>query len=263
MTRRRRTQPPQQGGGCDAFTKVAPYYDRLMAGVPYGEWVDYLERLFQELDASPETVLDLATGTGQVAVLLARRGYRVTGVDVSDAMLAVARDKSRQAGLDIAWLHQSAADLDLPARSFDAVVCLYDSLNYLTEPVDLAACFSGVRRCLRPQGVFIFDLNTVHALEAELFSQQDTTSSSLRYRWTSKFDRKTGLSRIEMDFWVPGGERFSEVHCQRAYPVDDVVAMLEAARLEVQGLYEAYMLLPPGPLSSRIFYAARRWARSP
>jgi len=261
MRRARRSKSPKKAGGSDAFTKVAPHYDRLMAGVPYGQWVDYVEGLFREFDASPVSVLDLATGTGQVALILAERGYRVAGVDISQPMLAVAREKSQKAGLEITWFCQNAADLDLPARSFDAAVCLYDSLNYLVEPADLAACFARVRRCLRPQGLLIFDLNTVHALEAELFSQHNTTSATLRYRWTSKFDRTTGLAQIKMEFWVPGGERFTEMHYQRAYPVDDVLAMLEAARFDVEGLYEAYTLLPSGPLSSRIFYVARRPAR--
>lgn len=245
----------------DAFTRVAPYYDRLMSEVPYRSWVDYLERLFRQFNASPECVLDLATGTGQVALILARRGYHVTGVDISGAMLAVAREKSRKAGLEIAWLRQNAAALEVPARSFDAVVCLYDSLNYLVQPADLASCLTRVRRCLRPQGLFVFDLNTVHALEAGMFTQSDTSSATLQYRWKSTFDRTTGLARVDMEFWVPGGERFTETHYQRAYRLDDVVAMLEAARFTVGGLYEAYTLLPPGPLSSRIFYVARRPAR--
>jgi SAM-dependent methyltransferase len=173
-------------------------------------------------------------------------------------MLEVARQKSRKAGLEITWLCQDAAALDLPARSFDAAVCLYDSLNYLIQPGDLAACFSGVRRCLRPEGLFIFDLNTEHALEAEMFTQSDTTNPSLRYRWNSKFDHTTRLSRIVMEFWQPRGERFTETHYQRAYPTDKVVAMLESAQFTLGGLFEAYTLLPPGPLSSRIFYVARR-----
>ena len=233
-----------------------------MSAVPYRGWVDYLEQLFRQFGASPHSVLDLATGTGQVALILARRGYQVTGVDISEAMLEVAREKSRKAGLEIAWLRQDAAALDLPARSFDAVVCLYDSLNYLTEPQQLAACFSGVRRCLRPQGIFIFDLNTRARTRGRTLHPVRHLAPQLRYRWKSKYNRKTGLARVDMQFWVPGGERFDETHYQRAYPMDEVLAMLEGARFSIRGAYEAYTLLPPGPLSSRIFYVARRSGRS-
>ena len=71
---------PTSGG---AFSAVTPYYDSLMAGVPYRFWADYLERLWRKHGQRPRSVLDLACGTGTVSRLLAERGYRVTGVDLS------------------------------------------------------------------------------------------------------------------------------------------------------------------------------------
>src|SRR4029077_11853829 len=112
------------------FTDVAEVYDSLMSVVPYRHWVDYVERIWERFEASPTSVLDLACGTGNVTLELARRGYRATGVDNSEAMLRQARTKP--AG-HARFLLQDARHLDLPVR-FDACVCLFDSLNYLLTP---------------------------------------------------------------------------------------------------------------------------------
>src|SRR5712692_2760779 len=126
--------PPSQ------FTDVAEVYDSLMAVVPYRHWVDYIKRIWGEFDCSPTTVLDLACGTGNVTLELERRGYQVTGVDNSEAMLRQARTKpARQARFFL----QDARHLDLPER-FDACVSLFDSLNYLLTPEELGAAFARV-----------------------------------------------------------------------------------------------------------------------
>ena len=124
------TPPPENA----AFGPVAPYYDALMAGVPYRFWVEYLERLWALHGKTPRAVLDLACGTGTVSRLLAARGYALTGVDLSDGMIAVARLRAAEAGLPIPFHRQDAASFDLGDAPFDAVVCLFDSLNYILEP---------------------------------------------------------------------------------------------------------------------------------
>ena len=75
------------------FEAIAPYYDEVMSVVPYAQWVQYLHRLLKRYGWQPRHILDLATGTGTVALLLAAEGYRVTGVDLSAQMLAEAMRK--------------------------------------------------------------------------------------------------------------------------------------------------------------------------
>src|SRR5690242_7062295 len=145
------TPPPSQ------FTDVAEVYDSLMAVVPYRHWVSYVERIWDRFECSPTTVLDLACGTVNVTLELAQRGYRVTGVDNSPAMIRQARTKKAT------WMQfelQDARHLALP-EPFDACVCLFYSLNYILTPEELASAFAGVFRHLRPRGLFIFDVNTI------------------------------------------------------------------------------------------------------
>jgi ubiquinone/menaquinone biosynthesis C-methylase UbiE len=241
-----------------AFSRVAPYYDALMANVPYSMWADYVEEIFEHMRAAPRRILDLATGTGTIALLLAQRGYRVTGVDISEAMLERAREKAAAMGLEVQFLRRDAAELDLPAGSFDAAVSLYDSLNYILEVERLQRAFDGVVQALAPGGLFIFDLNTIYSFEQELFTQQNLSPGRpVRYVWRSRYERATRIARVDMEFWTDDGNHFEETHHQRGHSVEEVTEVLELAGFIVEALYEAYTLLPPGPRSERIFYVAR------
>jgi SAM-dependent methyltransferase len=241
-----------------AFTHVAPYYDALMSNIPYDMWADYVEEVFEHLRVTPRRILDIATGTGSVAVLLAERGYKVAGVDLSAPMLEQARRKARDSGLDIDFIHRDAAELDLPADSFDAAVCLYDSFNYIVEPARLLRAFEGAAAALVAGGVFVFDLNTVYSFEQELFTQQNLSPErDVRYRWRSRYDRTTRIATVDMEFWTADGAHFRETHYERGYTEAEIIGMLDTAGFILEGIFEAYTFLPPGARSERVFYVAR------
>ena len=240
------------------FTSVAPYYDALMSNVPYDMWADYVEEVFEHLRVTPRRILDIATGTGSVALLLAERSYKVTGVDLSAPMLEQARRKARDAGLDIDFIQRDAAELNLPADSFEAAICLYDSFNYIVEPARLLWAFQGTAAALVAGGVFVFDLNTVYSLEQELFTQQNLSPQrDVRYRWRSRYDRTTRIATVDMEFWTADGAHFRETHYERGYTEAEIIGMLDTAGFILEGAFEAYTFLPPGPRSERVFYVAR------
>jgi SAM-dependent methyltransferase len=241
-----------------SFEAIGPYYDALMSTVPYRDWVDYLERILRSLNAHPQTILDLACGTGKVGAEIACRGYpRVFGVDLSEGMARVATEEARL------WVAvQDARALGLRRGTFDLVVSLYDSLNYVLEPEGLLACFQGVRECLQPGGLFIFDLNTIRALALDLFTQDNLRSSApLTYSWRSKWDPKARLCTVRMWFrWSDGDDvrEFVEVHRQRGYTDDEVQSLLTQAGFTILAVYDAYSFEPLQDRSTRVFYVARR-----
>ena len=245
----------------DPFARIAPHYDVLMAGVPYAAWADYVIGLAARADRPilPQTkLLDLATGTGSAALEFAARGCFVTGIDCSDAMLAEARRKTAREGYDISFISCDLADFRLPA-AFDHAVCLYDSLNYILEPERLKQAFANVMGALKTDGLFMFDVNTVRALEAEMFTQSSGRGAAVEYRWKSKYDAETRTSRIDMRFQIrASGERFTIVHYQRAYTDEEIRSFLGEAGFNKVTAYEAYATSPPGPQSDRVFYVASR-----
>jgi SAM-dependent methyltransferase len=246
------------------FTEVSAYYDRLMSTVPYAMWVDYVELLLRIEDYRPQRILDCACGTGNVTFELARRGYNVDGTDLSQGMLDRAEQKRAQQGWHgVHFFHQDLRSLSLPPE-YDCAVCLYDSLNYILEPEGLQSAFAHVAHCLLPRSLFIFDLNSVFALETELFTQSNVwrRNNSLTYDWKSRFDPPTRISQVEMYFKVrddDGAEKeFYEIHRERAYTIDEVKNLLAQAGWQTLHVYDAYTTNHPHTTSERWFFVARR-----
>ncbi|MCS7272542.1 MAG: class I SAM-dependent methyltransferase [Fimbriimonadales bacterium] len=245
----------------EAFEAIAPYYDLLMQSIPYLWWMHYVETLLEHFDRSAHKVLDLCCGTGNLSELFALSGYEVVGVDKSPAMIEQARRKAEASRSGVRYYVQDAAELALN-ETFDLIVSLFDSLNYITEPSRFAEAMRRAYQHLTSTGLFIFDLNTEYAFVHKLFDQsQLEPKAPLRYRWRSRYDKSTRLCTVEMEFWVREGntERyFTEIHRQRAYSEAEVRQMLYAAGFAEVHTFDAYTLDPPTRRSDRVFYVALR-----
>ena len=144
---------------------LSPFYDAVNGDISYSDWADFIERIAErECKERPELVLDLGCGTGSMTIELARRGYDMTGVDLSEEMLGVALEDAQKEGLDILFLCQDMREFELYG-TVGAVFCCFDSLNYITSPSGLKKVFSLVHNYLDPDGIFIFDMNTEYKFE--------------------------------------------------------------------------------------------------
>lgn len=138
------------------YASLAAVYDRLNSEVDYSLIADHIERQFGFMTEKPVSLLDLACGTGSLTIELARRGYDLIGVDLSEDMLAEARYKCDSAGKqklrhDILFIRQNMVDLELYG-TVDAAVCCLDSLNYLTRDGELRRAFRHIHNYLNPDG---------------------------------------------------------------------------------------------------------------
>lgn len=245
------------------YGDVAAIYDALMTSVPHGAWLSRIEQIVRERGRRPRSALDVACGTGLVTEELVRRRYApVWAVDLSGPMLAIARAKAFAAHRDITYVQQDAAALDLPVRSFDLVVSLFDSLNYVIEPERLREAFRRIFTHTAPGGIFAFDLNALYAL-ANRFFDQNGGVGPITHTWRSFWDRETRLCRVEMDFWVrdeaTGEERhFRETHLQRAYTVPEITEWLGEAGFTNIEVFGNYGNRPPGPRTDRLLFAAEK-----
>lgn len=200
-------------------------------------------------------VLDLCCGTGQLAAALTARGYRVTGLDGSEAMLRYARENAPGAEFVLG----DARDFSLPLV-YDGAVSAYDSLNHITQLNELIAAFRCVRAALRPGGRFVFDLNMEEGYTARwrgsfgLVGDDHALVARSRYR----ADERIGEMDLTMFFLEGGGWRRSDLTLtQRCYPEDDVRAALASAGfVEVQALDAQKDLELPGAVG-RTFFAGR------
>ena len=112
----------------EAYSRLAGVYDEMVVDPCHDRWASFLHELWSADSEGVRSVLDLCCGTGLLTGELITRGYEVVGVDASDAMLAVARERL---GHDAALSRMTLPDLTVEGV-FDAAVCTFDGLNYLT-----------------------------------------------------------------------------------------------------------------------------------
>jgi SAM-dependent methyltransferase len=146
-----------------AYERLAPVYDDFTDGYDHDAWIDRLERIARSHGANGARVLDVACGTGKSFAPLLERGYEVWACDISPAMVERAR---RCADIDAERV--LVADMrELPELgAFELVTCLDDAVNYLLDEEDLVAAFASVARVLAPDGVYLFDTNTLATYRA-------------------------------------------------------------------------------------------------
>jgi SAM-dependent methyltransferase len=136
----------------------AQYYDLLYSDKDYAGEVDLIDRILREESKTPaKTLLDAGCGTAGHAVQLAKRGYRVVGVDRMGGMLRIAREKATRAGVTVDFRQADLRSLDL-GMTCDAAVAMFAVLSFQIENEDLQAALKSVRRHLPAGGLFIFDV---------------------------------------------------------------------------------------------------------
>ncbi len=247
----------------EQYSAIAAVYDRLNDELDYASWADFIEGLFSRFGVSKGAlVLDLCCGTGRMTEELARRGYDMTGVDLSEEMLAEATEKARHAGLDILYLCQDMRDFELYG-SVGAVVSCLDSLNYLTSTKDLAKTFALVHNYLDPNGLFVFDMNTPHRLREEYGERCYVLEDDGVYcGWRNVYHPKTGCCDFYLTVFTENEDgtytRSDEAQRERAYARRTIEGLLEKAGFEVVYVSGGYGGEAPRETDERWYFAARK-----
>jgi SAM-dependent methyltransferase len=138
------------------FEHYARYYDLLYKDKDYAGETEYVHSLLQRFANKPKSILELGCGTGKHAMLLAEKGYLVTGVDQSEDMLAKARKRIAASKTTIDLRAGDVRNVRLN-KQFDAVISLFHVMSYQTTNEDLLDAFATARNHLKSGGIFIFD----------------------------------------------------------------------------------------------------------
>lgn len=183
-----------------AYDCLAPFYDGFTEGYDYERWLDAIEERARALGLRGTRALDLACGTGKSTEPLLARGYTVRACDVSEGMIREARRKFPDCG-EVFHVADMRA---LPGLgSFDLILCLDDAINYLLTGDELAATFAGVADSLAPNGVFVFDVNSLATFRTYFAETAVKESDGLFFAWRGEScpqisPGEIGTARVEI-----------------------------------------------------------------
>lgn len=242
----------------EAYSAFAAGYDRMMADVDYDGWANYIDGFLRE--AGAKSVLECACGTGSLTVRLARKGYQITGADLSEDMLMVARQKALDAGLRfLPFVCQDMRRIALH-KPVDAVVAACDGVNYLMDGVE--DFFQSAWKALKPGGMLLFDVSSAYKLSAVLGDNTfAATGPDWAYIWENTYHPRLGRVDMLLTGFLKQGQgyaRFEEHHSQRAYTEEELRAALVSSGFHDIRVYEAFTRNPPTDKAERLQFTARK-----
>lgn len=185
------------------YKNFSYYYDEAVSNVDYELWLEFLEPYLN----AHSTILDLACGSGTLAILLSLKGYEVEGLDLSETIIEIAQEKAKINHLTIPFHVADMTHFNLH-KTYDCITCFFDSVNFLKTDSDLQNMLETVHNHLKPNGLFIFDLFSKTMLE----EYQDNTISEInptyQMNWhTQKIDARTLKHTIRIQ---EGDDSFEE-----------------------------------------------------
>lgn len=256
----------------EAYTGFAQVYDIFMDETPYEEWADLVEQKLREYDgidwpkdeallSEASCILDLGCGSGTLTEMLAQRGHDMIGVDLSEEMLELARQKQSEHGTGTMYLCQDMREFELYG-TVGAVICMCDSINYLLEEEEVLTCFRLVNNYLYPGGLFLFDFNTVYKYQEVI---GDTTIAEDRdecsFIWENYYHPEEEINEYDLTLFVREDSglyrKYQETHYQRGYTEKQMTELVKAAGMELVEVLDADTKKAPTASSERIRIVAR------
>ncbi|MEA2441772.1 MAG: hypothetical protein QOH76_3196 [Thermoleophilaceae bacterium] len=256
-----------------AYDSLAPFYDRYTHDYDYDRWLTAIESVLLSHGFIGRCLLDVGCGTGKSFMPMLERGYEVTACDISPAMVEEARELA--AGTDAEILVADMRELPVLGR-FDLVTSIDDALNYLLSEEELRMAFAGVARNLLPDGLFVFDLNTLRCYRQHFVRDTAVEVAGAFFCFRGEGDAtciEPGAvvsSSIEV-FTTDDGDcwrRSSSRHVQRHHPPELVERLLRETGFELvdrRGQMTGAHLVPVGDEDAhmKLDYFARRLPAAP
>ncbi len=246
-------------GGVAPYVALASVYDLVMDHVDYREWAEYIYGIVIDYVGEPDDILELGCGTGSFAFEFAdmvSSRYRAT--DGSPSMVRVAREKSALFTSRVEFEVLDFTAVDPASKSdYDLVLLLYDGINYLTKPADVASALQGIRSLIRTGGCLIFDQSTpANSVNNADFFEDKGTEELASYVRQSRYDAATGLHHTTFDLMIDG-EAYREHHVQRAYSLNDMTRYVQSSGFEIVAAFEDFTRQPANEQSERIQWVVR------
>ncbi len=242
----------------DQFTALAKYYDRFV-GADYDKMADFIDHKIKKFFPSASLVCDIGCGSGTLTLALLEKGYDMIGIDGSVEMLSEAINKRTEVenGEKALFLCQQLPEFELYG-TVDCVVSTLDTLNYLTETTDLERLFHWFNNYLNPNGLLIFDINSLSKYQDVLdghcavYDEEDVFMT-----WHSRFDGELCCHKLSV-FAKDGNsyQRSDEEQIQRYYSVEYIRELLNKYHFKLVCMVDDYSDNLPVERSQRLTFVA-------
>jgi SAM-dependent methyltransferase len=249
-----------EGSAQETYDAFAAVYDDFNHNYKYERWTGRLLACAEEAGLEGDRLLDVGCGTGLSFIPMLDRGWRVTGCDISPAMLELARAKVGDAATLL------TADMrELPELGeFDLVWAVNDAVNYLLSTHEFEAALRGMRGNLAPGGILLFDANTVNSYRSFFSNECVVEWNGKRFHWQGKVPGAEAPpgSIHEARFDGEGEGVEAHVHRQRHFVEAEVLAAIDGAGLRCLAvLGESDGDLQPGldeEVNTKVVYVCSR-----
>jgi SAM-dependent methyltransferase len=245
------------------YGDFAAFYDALTTDVDYAAWADYLLDVFDRHGCPRGQLLDLACGSGTLALELTACGVDVIGVDGSQDMLAIAREKAENAGAPVMFLCQDMRELDLYG-TVDGAVCMLDSLSHVCDTADVGEILRRLGLFIAPEGLLVFDVNTpykhreVLGDNAFVFEEDEFLCV-----WRNRFSEAKCEVSMRLDFFLEEDgvyTRYTDEVKERAYSMATWKKLLAEAGFDLLAVYGERSFEAPTADAERWVFVARNCA---
>ena len=228
------------------------YQTNAAASRPPGEILLHVDGLERELKlSSGDRILDVTCGPGLYCHELARRGYRVTGVDFAPASIGYAREKAAEEGLNCTFVQQDVRQMDFH-EEFEAAILLYGQLNAFTKG-DAAGLLRRMAKALVPGGRFITEVHNMEYIDKEQYTNWEVSESSLFGDYPQlclheQFWREEVQAALDRYYVLnmETGEMQEYAVCEQGYTLDGYRSLLAQAGLKLNNAYGGWDGHPTG-----------------
>ena len=212
------------------YNDFASVYDRMQYDIDYPLWINKIEEIALALKPDARSFLELATGTGTLAIGLSQKGYLLDALDISEEMLTVAQTKAYEAGVKIKFFHQDMAEFNTK-KKYDCIFCMCDGVNYLVEDEDFESAILQMHSHLKEDGVLIFDISSRYKLKEIIGNHTFAeTFDTEAYIWENAYDETTHMLEFTLTLFKKekaNYQRYEEFHSQRAFTVNEIRERVE------------------------------------
>ena len=242
----------------ESYKDFARVYDEFMDQTPYDEWLENILNAFHRYGIKDDAkVVDLGCGTGKMARRLAKEGYEVSAVDNSMDMLEVAASEEDDG---ILYVLQDMVSLELPEK-MDAVVSICDCMNYILEEEDIKEVFQRVKKYLKGDGIFMFDMNSHYKykeiLACNTFAEDREDASFI---WDNFYDETDRINEYQLSLFIRNEEgtynKYEELHLQKAYDQEEILDYLREAGFSKVYVCDAETLEEVKEGTQRLYFIA-------